>query len=138
MKKILLLTMLFIFTALVLQYSSPVMAANSQSTGENYEYATVDTAPPAAGYFTNTVNARRVKDKSKFHQIYFSIGGSGTMTVTLQFLRVDVDGSTWNDYADYTDTEYKILEETAANISWRAVVKQGNHSSGTKIFGFAW
>lgn len=138
MKKLFLFTMFIIFMGLEFSFCNITIAANSQSRGENYEYATVDTAPGASGYATETVNARKVRKKSQFREIWFSIGGSGTMTVTLQFLRVDVDGSTWNDYASYTSSEYKQLLEGAVNISWRAIVKQGNHTSGQKIFGFAW
>ena len=86
MKKILLLAVLFIFTALGLHfYSSPAIAANGQTSNDDQEFATVDTAPGADGYGTNAINVRRERVNSKWKQVWFSIAGSGVMTVTLQF-----------------------------------------------------
>ena len=116
---------------------NPLFGANSQSSGATYEYATVDTDPSTNGYFTNTVIPKVVRKKSQFGQIWFSVGGSGTMTVTLQFKRADID-TAWTDYDTYTSNVFKELNEGGANVQWRAIVKDDDYTTGTKIFGFSW
>lgn len=109
--------------------------ANSRSSGPSYEYASVDTAPGASGYATNTVSPRGKHTDRLIFSIRESSGGSFAATVTLQFMP---EGDTaWTDYATYTDFERKIVEDPVA-CKWRAIIKNGNYSSGTVKFGFEW
>ena len=110
--------------------------ANSQSTGNNYVFATVDTAPGASGYGTSAISPKKYRAQSAYKSLWFTIGGTGTMTVTLQYKLAGT--STWNDYADYTSAEYKLLETGAGGETWRAIVKNGAHTSGSLTFGFTW
>ena len=48
---------------------------------------------------------------------------------------IDAD---WEDYEDYTTNQFKWLNAGDVGTTWRAVVKNGAHSSGEKIFGFSW
>ena len=109
-----------------------LMSVNSQSSGSRYEYATVDSDAPAAGYWTNEVNPKR---KSQ-NQVYFSVRGSGSMTVTLQF--ICPGDATWTDYATYTAVTRLKVEGAAAGVRWRAGVKDADWSSGSLTFGFDW
>ena len=72
-------------------------------------------------------------------QIYFSIRdaeGTGTMTVTLQFI---CPGETvWTDYDTYTTVTRLLIEGPAAGVLWRAGVKVGDWTSGELVFGFDW
>lgn len=118
-----------------------VFAANSQSSNASYEYATVNTDPGALAtdvYGTNEINPKYLSKvgTSGATNIWFSIGGSGVMTVTLQFKRL-VD-SAWIDYEDYASNNRLLLEDRGHGVIWRAIVKGTNYTSGTKIFGFDW
>ena len=108
------------------------IAANSQSSGNRYEYATVDTDPAAAGYWTETVNLRRVSSQ----QIYFSVRGTGSMTVTLQF--ICPGDAAWSDYDTYTTVTRLKVQGAAAGVRWRAGVKDADYTSGELTFGFDW
>lgn len=112
-----------------------VYGANSQSSTDDYEYATVDTAPGADGYFTNEVSIRKQSDRAD-RKVWFSVRGTGSMTVTLQF-KCPGD-STWTDYDTYTSNERKVVEGGSAGVKWRATVKNGDHTSGSKTFGLDW
>ena len=118
--------LLFIIIAPIL------MSVNSQSSAGRYEYATVDTDPAAAGYWTNVVNPR---GKSQ-NQIYFSVRGSGSMTITLQF--ICTGDATWTDYGSYTTVTRVKVVGGAAGVRWRAGVKDADYSSGELTFGFDW
>lgn len=127
--------------------------ANSRSSGEHKEYATIDTQPSgtALGYWTNELDMRVLKNKWKVDKVYFSIreyepdssGASDTssMTVTLQFMR---DGdSGWQDYVDFAGNTLAvgnvlIIEDFAAKVKYRAGVKDGDYTSGSITFGFDW
>ena len=129
--------LILIMVSISILFIHNAFCANSQSSGNYYEYATVDTAPGANGYFTNTVYPRTERKDSQFKEIFFSVGGTGSMTVTLQFKRTDVD-SDWSDYDTYTSSTFQKLEESSVNVGWRAVVKNGEYSSGSLTFGFSW
>ena len=128
--------------------------ANSKSSGEFKEYATVDTAPSGSelGYWTNEVclrdkvNAGKAKDK-----MYFSIrendadssGFSETsfMTVLLQF-KCDGDAG-WQNYLDLDGASIAVgnrleLADIGAGVRWRAGVEDGGYISGSYTFGFDW
>lgn len=106
--------------------------ANSQSSGEYKEYATVDTAPAAAGYWTNEIVLR----EKKVQHVFFSIRGTGVMTITLQF-KCEGD-SDWTDYDTYTAVTREKLVGNAARVQWRMGVKNGDRTSGSMTFGFDW
>ena len=108
--------------------------ANAKSTNDYYQYATVDTAPGAAGYYTNAVGIRQ---KRLVRTIWFSIRGAGQMSVTLQF---KCPGDTdWTDYNTYNASNTrKLIRGGAAGVHWRAGVKQGDRISGECVFGFDW
>ena len=108
--------------------------ANAKSTDDYYQYATVDTAPVAAGYWTNAVNARQLNN---VRDIYFSIRGTGEMVVTLQFKCSGDDD--WTDHETYTVSQMRIpVPGRAAGVRWRAGVKSGDRISGELTFGFDW
>lgn len=106
--------------------------ANSKSSSEYYEYATVNADPAEAGYFTNAVSLRQ-KD---IHHVFFSLRGTGTMDVTLQFKCPGDSG--WSDYSDYDAACRKLIEGNAGGVQWRAGVKHAGRTSGEMIFGFDW
>lgn len=133
--RVLILCFLVIYIVIGPYPQSEVFAANSQTNTDNNKFATVDTAPGAAGYFTAEVNIRKASDRGE-RKVFFSIGGTGVMTITLQFKRViDTD---WNDLESYTGTPRLEISGGAVGERWRAIVKQGAYTSGTKIFGFGW
>jgi len=108
--------------------------ANAKTTDDYYQYATVDTDPTSAGYYTNAVGIRQLKG---VEEIYFSIRGSGQMNVTLQFKCPGDSG--WTDYNAYnTSSIRKKITGGAAGVQWRAGVKEGDRISGECIFGFDW
>ena len=123
--------------------------ANSRSSDDYYEYATVHEEPAGDGYFTNTVGIRQKKGRD---YVFFSIRetgimsdtGDGVMRVTLQFKCPGDD--VWTDYAVYTKVCRKVLEGGGAGVVWRAGVKDDvsseaetqNYTSGEFTFGFDW
>ena len=128
---------LFGILIVVLVFGSISNAANSRSSGNTYEFAEVDTAPGASGYYTNSVNLCDKKRVSRHDSVWFVISGTGSMTVTLQFKLVGQ--TTWTDYDTYTSVEYKVLDAGACGgEAWRAIVKSGAYSSGSMEFGFTW
>jgi len=81
--------------------------ANTISSGDYKEYATVDTAPGSGGFWTNPIGLRG----KSLSIVYFSLRGTGTATVTLQF-KCEGDAD-WTDY--YNDGN-------AFNVGERSVV----------------
>jgi len=127
--------------------------ANSRSSGEFKEYATIDTLPDSVdtGYFTNPVSIRVLQTKFKIQKIFFSIreleadpseaSAASVVTVTLQY-RCDGDAD-WTDYVILGGTALAIgnrfaIEDTGAGVYWRAGVKPDDFTSGQIIFGFDW
>ena len=106
--------------------------ANSKTDTDYLQYATVDTAPGVDGYWTTELNIR----SKKVSHAYFSVRGTGVMTVVLQFKAVG--DTTWTDYATTTDNGRAALKGGGAGVKWRAGVKQAGRTSGSKIFGFDW
>ena len=124
--------------------------ANSRSSGTNYEYATVDTNPTSAGYFTNQVNLRE-KMKRGVTKLFFSIreasgdisanpSALSVITVGLQF-RCPSD-VTWTDYVDLAGSSLaignRVVLEDLGFVEWRAGVVDDNYTSGSVTFGFDW
>ena len=128
--------------------------ANSKSSGQFKEYATVDTQPSGSelGYWTNEVCLRdKQNDGAAKGKMFFSIrenesdssGASDTssMTVTLQY-KCDGDAG-WQDYVDLAGSAIAVgnrmlIEDTGAAVRWRAGVKDGDYTSGSLTFGFDW
>ena len=110
--------------------------ANSNSVGDYKEYVTVDTAPGADGFWTNPIGLR----DRHISYMFFSIRGTGVVTVTLQF-KCEGDAD-WTDFYNggnaFNKGERNIIEGNAGNVLWRAGVKQGGLTSGSVIFGFDW
>jgi hypothetical protein len=117
--------------------------ANSKVTNDDCRYATVDT-DPVAGYFTDSVSPRGIKD-----DIFFSIRETdpatapsmgSVMTVVLQFkCKGDVAWQTYN----YNSTPLVAgdrfhIEDYGAGVSWRAGVEIGGYTEGSLTFGFEW
>jgi len=121
--------------------------ANSKDNGEFKRYATVDT-DPADGYFTDEVSIRKLAKTNKLDKIYFSVReasdsesvDTSVITVTLQF-KCSSDGR-WQDYyndgSDIAIGDRKQIEDTGADVFWRAGVKEGDYTSGSVTFGFDW
>jgi hypothetical protein len=128
--------------------------ANSRSSGDYKEYATVNTQPSGAqlGYWTNEVCLRdKIKKGLAKDKMFFSIRESesdssqasdtSVITVTLQF-KCDGDVG-WQDYKDLNEAELVVgnrltIEDIGAAVRWRAGVKDGNYTSGELTFGFDW
>ena len=117
---------------LVVLVALTLLSVNSTNSGGRYEYATVDTDAAAAGYWTEEVNPKR-KSQS---QVYFSVRGTGTITITLQF--ICPGDATWTDYDTYTAVTRVKVEGAAAGVRWRAGVKDADYTSGSLTFGFDW
>lgn len=121
--------------------------ANAKSSGEHWEYATVDTAPAqgSGGYYTNEVAPRSKKLSNGF---YFSIRESvddsspSTVVVKLQF-KCPRDAG-WSDYLKNGTDNWPIgtrvkINDNAAGVLWRAgVVDNSDFTSGSVTFGFDW
>ena len=124
--------------------------ANSQSSGNNYEYAVVDTKPTSAGYFTKVVDARHILKRND--KLFFSIRESNadmsaapsalsTITVVLQF--ICPGDAAWTDYIDLAGSTLAIgnrvqLDDNGAGVLWRAGVRDDEYTSGSVTFGFDW
>lgn len=121
--------------------------ANSRKSGEYYEYAVVDTAPGAAGYWTNIVQPRKLS----INKLFFSIrmtdkedssaaSENASATVTLQFKCVgDADWTDYyNDGNDFEIGQREVIDAYAGGVSWRAGVYDKDYTSGSITFGFDW
>jgi hypothetical protein len=121
--------------------------ANTQSSTGNHEYAIVDTAPSAAGYFTNPVNIKSIRQGGG--KVFFSIRESAedpssgsTITVTLQFQQ-STEGI-WTDYVPLVGGGFVLgnrieIDDTGTGIRWRAGVKNAAaYTKGSYSFGFDW
>jgi len=124
--------------------------ANSQSSGNNYEYATVDTLPGSTGYFTKEIDARHIQKLGG--RIFFSIreaaleqseapSAASTITVALQFkCPGDAD---WTDFDSLDGSTFAIgnrveIDDNGMGVVWRAGVRSDEYTSGSVRFGFDW
>ena len=111
--------------------------ANTQISDRHHEYASIDTAPGADGYWCNPV---KVPKSQGAPGLMFSRRGGGAGTATIQF-KTPETGAAWQDYLtaeDLSDGARLRLDEFGTGVQWRAGVKQGDLSSGTIIIGFDW
>jgi len=113
------------------------MSVNSRTSDSFHEYATVNVDPGASGYYTNPISIRAIKGNRQAEHVYFSIRGTGSMTITLQF---KCSGDTdWTNYDTYSTVKRAIIEGGEAGTVWRAgVVNSAAYISGEMIFGFGW
>lgn len=120
--------------------------ANSNKSGDYYEYATVDTAPGASGFWTNAVKMRKKglgdKDKMVFSIRSTDVDASATDTVTVTLQFKCIGDQDWTDYYNdgnaFNIGERKLIEDFAGGVQWRAGVKNGDYTSGSVTFGFDW
>ena len=128
--------------------------ANSRASGTNYEYATVDSQPTGGAYYTNEVCVRDLIKKYKIKNFFFSIrefeadssqaSDTSNMTVSLQFKCPGDLG--WQDYVPLGITAHNYftagnrfaMDECAADVFWRAGIKDNYYISGKITFGFDW
>jgi len=125
--------------------------ANSKSSGERYEYATVEEATGAAGYGTNEVSIRHLQKTEKINKVFFSIreyesdssGASDTSDVTVR-LQFKCPGDLgWQDYKFLNGATLDVghrfaIADTGADVLWRGWVKDNDYRSGKVSFGFDW
>jgi len=126
---------------------------SSRSSGTYKEYVTIDEQPSGVtlGYWTNEVDPRELQKNKKVKKIYFSIreyetdssqaSDTSSMTVSLQY-KCDGDLG-WQDYVSLDGSSLAVgnrllMEDFAANVKWRAGVKDGDFTSGTITLGFDW
>jgi hypothetical protein len=124
--------------------------ANSQSSGNNYEYASVDTHPGATGYYTKEIDVRHLKQLGA--RVFFSIreaiaeqseapSAASTITVILQFkCPGDPD---WTDFDSLDGSTFVIgnrveINDNGMGLLWRAGVRSDEYTSGSVRFGFDW
>ena len=94
--------------------------------------ATIDSSPPAAGIFTDSISPSH---KSASGQLLIDIyGSSWSATVWLQH-SFD-SGTTWRDVESYTsNTSNKKIVDFHSGILYRIGVKSGGFSSGSVAVG---
>jgi len=114
--------------------------ANSRSSGEYTEYATVNTAPEASGYYTNAVSLRQKNVEKMFFSIRDDAASSGDFNAVLTLQFQCLDDADWTDYDTYTNSDIprKLIEGNAGNVLWRLGIKSGEWGSGAVRFGFDW
>jgi hypothetical protein len=97
--------------------------ANRKTSGITYKGAIIDTAPGAAGFWSEAVSASTYK----VHALILSISGIFAGTVRLQFRAKDEPG--WTTYETYTDTARELIEDYT-NCEWRVGISSGGLTSG--------
>ena len=110
--------------------------ANQKLNGPRYSYASIDTAPGADGYWSDSVSM----SKANANELFASISGGGVATVTLQYM-LPHSGAAWTDYTTSETLESGgrfRMDDHGAGVKWRIGVKNGNYTSDTIIVGFDW
>jgi len=115
--------------------------ANQQLKGPRYKYASIDTAPGAAGYWSEPVSLTQARSEA----LFFSRSGGGVGTVTLQY-KLPYSGSSWQDYdspISLVDGVRCRLDDMGGGVKWRAGIKEdtsadSTFTSGTIVVGFDW
>ncbi len=102
--------------------------ANRKANGTKYKSAIIDTAPEAAGYYCDPVSAR----DNRLGNMYMSVRGSGSATVTLQFKAID--DTSWTVYDTYTANTRQLIDDYS-DTQWRIGVASGDYASGTVKVG---
>jgi len=115
--------------------------ANAKLNGPRYHYASIDTAPGADGYWSDSVSMSKVNA----NELFFSQSGGGSGVVVIQF-QLPHTGAAWQDYDSpvaLSDGVRCRLDDRAAGVKWRAGIKEDTsadptYTSGTIICGFDW
>lgn len=128
--------------------------ANSRSSGQFKEYATVNTKPSGTdlGYWTEEVCPRDLMNDGRSKgKIWFSIreneadssdaSDTSSATVTLQY-KCDGDAG-WQDYVPLAGSALAVgnrflIDDYGAAVRWRAGIKDWEYFSGSVTFGFDW
>ena len=98
--------------------------ANRKLKGNTFRGVYVDTAPGAAGYFSDAVSA----SSHRVGKLFISFGNIGANTVTLQFK--PASESSWRTYKEFTssDDPRQIIEDYS-NCQYRVGIAQGDYSA---------
>lgn len=98
--------------------------ANRKLKGNTFRGVYVDTAPGAAGYFSDPVSG----SDHKVGKLYISFGNIGSNTVTLQFK--PASENSWRTYKEFTssDDPRQIIEDYS-NCQYRVGIANGDYSS---------
>ena len=110
---------------------------STQLSGRHYKYASIDAAPPEAGFWSEAIS---VPKSQGVLGLVFSRRGGGVATPIIQFKTAE-EGADWTDYLtdeDLSNGARLRLDELGTGVQWRAGVKNGAYSSGTVIVGFDW
>jgi len=110
--------------------------ANAKLNGPRYKYASIDTAPGADGYWSDSVSMTKVNA----NELFLNVSGGGSATVTIQYM-LPHTGAIWTDYTtdETLETGARFrLDDHGAGVKWRVGVKQGAYSSDTIVVGFDW
>ena len=110
--------------------------ANSKLNKERSAYASIDTAPGADGYWSDSVSMTSKNTKA----LFFSQSGGGEGTVSLQY-QLNHTAAAWTDYVTTETFEDGVrfrLDDFAAGVKWRAGIKNAGYTSGTVVCGFDW
>ena len=117
--------------------------ANSKLNGDRYAYASIDTAPGAAGYWCDSVSMAH----RNANELFASVSGGGLGTVVLQY-KLPHTGSAWLDYnttETLTSGARFRLDDHGAGVKWRFGMKEDSSAvpltvalSGTLVVGFDW
>lgn len=113
--------------------------ANSRTSANRYEEASVDTDPGSAGYGCNPVSPRAkskaIGEQGKKVCFYISSIASGA-TVTVRWKRRGA--VSYTEYGDYTAVTREQLSDDSVDILYDAIVKDDAQGTGTTVFGFDW
>lgn len=110
--------------------------SNGKLNGPRYKYASIDTAPAAGGYWSDSVSM----SSNNTLELFFSRTGGGSATIGLQY-KLPHANAAWVDYegdVSLDDGVRCIIDDHGAGVKWRAGVAEGGYSSGSVIVGFDW
>lgn len=97
--------------------------ANRKTSGVKFKGVYIDTAPGAAGNYSEAVNAK----SHRVGKMFLSIIGIFNANVLLQFR--PAGDPTWTTYETYTDTTRQVIEDYS-DCDYRVGVASGGFTSG--------
>ena len=102
--------------------------ANRKLKGNTFRGVYIDTAPGAAGYFSDAVSASH----HRVGKLFVSFGNIGANTVTLQFK--PAAESSWRTFKEFTssDDPRQIIEDYS-NCEYRVGIAFGDYSAPIKL-----
>jgi hypothetical protein len=110
--------------------------ANSRTSSDRREEASVDTDPGANGYGCNAVAPSRLPVQNKKEVMFYIKSIASGATITLQWK--DLDDTDFTDYAGYTTVGRHVIREIAKDTEWQAIIKNAAQGTGTSVFGLSW